>query len=87
MLDLVFRELFPFRTSSTQNAEQTIDQSTTTAVLDSSTAVVWSNGDTNVFEQYNNNENRDQDKLTQNIDPKFITLIYLQLKNNSLKST
>lgn len=87
MLDLVFRELFPFRTSSTQNAEQTIDQSTTTAVLDSSTAVVWSNGDTNVFEQYNNNENRDQDKLTQNIDPKFKTLIYLQLKNNSLKST
>jgi len=87
VLDLVFRELFPFRTSSTQNAEQTIDQSTTTAVLDSSTAVVWSNGDTNVFEQYNNNENRDQDKLTQNIDPKFKTLIYLQLKNNSLKST
>jgi len=44
---------------ATQNAEQTVDQSTTAAVLDLSPAVVWSNGDTNVFEQYNNNENCD----------------------------
>jgi len=62
---------------ATQNAKQTVDQSTTAAVLDSSPDVVWSNGDTNVFEQYNNNENHDEDKLTKNINTKRTTLIYL----------
>lgn len=67
---------------ATQNAEQTVDQSTTAAVLDSSPDVVWPNGDTNVFEQYNNNENHDEDKLAKNINTKRTALICLQSKNN-----
>jgi len=76
----VFGELTPPPSVylATQNAEQTVDRSTTAAVLDSSSDVVlWSNGDTNVFEQYNNNENHDEDKLTKNINTKRTTLICL----------